>query len=135
MNYLRLKARLLVSNKQEVISILLKTAAYMLLFIFMGDVVNAQTEIQSTITTFFNDVIIPVGGVLVTIATFGGLVYSAMLFSQGSPKAKGVLVGVIVAAIVFYGGGLLLSNLFANFGSTYTISFLEPVLNVLPALV
>jgi len=95
------------------------------MFFLIADSLSAQTEIQTTITTFFNDVMIPVGSVLVAIGTFCGLVYSAMLFSQGSPNAKKVLIGVIVAAIVFYGGGLLLTNLFANFGSSYTISFLE----------
>jgi len=95
------------------------------LFFFISTDLSAQTEIQTTITTFFNTVIIPVGGVLVAVGTFCGLVYSAMLFSQGSPNAKKVLIGVIVGAIVFYGGGLLLVNLFANFGSSYTISFLD----------
>lgn len=93
----------------------------MLCLMFFSMSVFGQTEIQTTVTTFFNDVVIPVGGVLVTIALFCGLVYSALLFSQGSPKARGVFIGVIIAAIVFYGGGLLLTNLFANFGSSYTI--------------
>lgn len=115
-----------------------------LLFFLVADTLSAQTEIQVAVTGFFNDVIIPVGGVLVTIATFGGLVYSAILFSRGSPNAGKVLFGVIAGAIVFYGGGLILSNLFSKFGSSYTIAFLDtymyPLLNDpltpnLPALV
>lgn len=124
-------------SKKPMISLGLKFLALSLLF-FISSTLGAQTEIQTTITTFFNDVIIPVGGVLVAVGTFCGLVYSAMLFSQGSPNAKKVLIGVIVGAIVFYGGGLLLVNLFANFGSSYTIAAIQSIptdiLN-LPALV
>ena len=82
---------------------------------------SAQTEVQTTIISFFNDWIIPIGEVVVHICVFGGIILTAINAFTGNPIWKKYLFGTIIGAIIFYRGGYLLLDLFSSFGSSYTI--------------
>ncbi len=102
----------------------LKRLTAILCLILIGSVgLSAQAEVTTAITDFYNGWILPIMTVLVSIALFVGIAYGTILAARSDPNWKKWVFGAVIAAIIFYGGGMLLTDLINSFDSTdiYTI--------------
>lgn len=87
----------------------------------------AQTQtggtgsVNAQLVTFFNDVLLPLLSVVMHIVMVVGLAGAAVYAAMGNPRWKSFIFGALIAVVIWYGGGLILGDVWAGFASDYTI--------------